>query len=363
MPNSSSPSLRQALRAADLWMMLVLLLMLWLVWQLLTVLLMVFAGLLFALAMCHAMAPLQRRFLLPPNLALLAVVLGLALLLGVGCWLMGAAAVEQLQALSDTLPRAWQALRGWVATFAPGRWLLGLLHPDTLKPEDWQQLVGMATGTLNAVLGALVSAIVIVVIGLYLAADPQTYQRGLLRLLPPSRRPLATSALDAAATALWRWLMGQGVSMLVIGTLTAIGLALAGVPLVVPLGVIAGVMEFVPYFGPFASGVLIVAVALTVDEHTALWAVVVCLAVQQAEAYLVQPLVQRWAVRLPPVLSILAVLIFGLLFGLPGALLAAPLMVLSMTLVEHLYVRAVVGDAPHLKPPAPVPPRPRHPAP
>jgi predicted PurR-regulated permease PerM len=63
------------------------------------------------------------------------------------------------------------------------------------------------------------------------------------------------------------------------------------------------------------------------------------------EAYLVQPLVQRWAVRLPPVLSILAVLIFGLLFGLPGALLAAPLMVLSMTLVEHLYVRAVAGAA------------------
>jgi predicted PurR-regulated permease PerM len=78
-----------------------------------------------------------------------------------------------------------------------------------------------------------------------------------------------------------------------------------------------------------------------------LWAALVCLAVLQAEAYVVQPLVQRWAVRLPPVLSIVSVLIFGLPFGLPGVLLAAPLMVLSMTLIDRLYVQAVpaVDDA------------------
>jgi len=115
------------------------------------------------------------------------------------------------------------------------------------------------------------------------------------------------------------------------GALTAVGLALVGMPLVVP------------HFGTVASTVLIVAVALTLDQHTALWAALVCLAVQQAEAYVVQPLVQRWAVRPPPVLSILSVLIFGLLFGLPGVLLAAPLMVLTMTLIDHLYVQVVLG--------------------
>jgi predicted PurR-regulated permease PerM len=338
-------ALRPGLRIVDLWLLLALLLLLWVAWQLLSVLMLFFAGVLFALVLRGAMRPLQQRLRWPANGALLAVVLVGGLLLGAGSWLMGAAASEQLQTLTDTLPRAWQALRNWVASFAPGRWLLAQWDPDALKPDDLQQLAGLATGTLNATVGALGSAVVAIAVGLYLAADPQTYQRGLLRLLPRERQPLATRTFDATGTALSRWLVGQGVSMLVVGTLTAIGLALVGMPLVVPLGVIAGVLEFVPYFGAVASGVLIVAVALTVDEYTALWAALVCLAVQQTEAYVVQPLVQRLAVRLPPVLSILSVLIFGLLFGLPGVLLAAPLMVLSMTLIDELYVQAVLGDA------------------
>ena len=331
------------LRAADLWLLLALGLGLWLAWQLLSVLLLLFAAWLFALVLWHAMAPLQRRLHLPPKLALPVVVLGLLSSIGIGTWLIGAAAAEQLQVLGDTLPQAWQALRRWLSGFAPGRWLLGLWQPDALRPGDLQQLAGAATGTLNATVGVIGGVVVVMAVGLYLAADPQTYRRGLLRLLPAPRRSGAVAALDAVSNALSRWLMGQGVSMLVVGVLTAVGLALVDMPLVVPLGVIAGLLEFVPYFGPVASGVLIVAVALTVSEQTALWAAVVCLAVQQAEAYLVQPLVQRWAVRLPPVLSILTVLIFGLLFGLPGLLLAAPLMVLSMTLVEQLYVRRRLG--------------------
>ncbi|WP_200232440.1 AI-2E family transporter, partial [Rubrivivax gelatinosus] len=101
-------------------------------------------------------------------------------------------------------------------------------------------------------------------------------------------------------------------------------------------------LEFVPYFGPIISGVLIVGVALAEGEGLALQALVVCVAVQQAEGYVVQPLVQRWAVRLPPVLGMCSVLVFGVLFGLPGVLLAMPLMVLTMTLVSELYVKTVI---------------------
>ena len=126
--------------------------------------------------------------------------------------------------------------------------------------------------------------------------------------------------------------------MLAVGLLTAAGLSAIGMPLILSLSVIAAILEFVPYFGPIVTAVLIIAVAFTEGEKMALMAAVVCLAVQQLEAYVVQPVAQRWAVRLPPVLGMVAVLVFGLLFGIAGVLLAVPLMVLTLVIIRTLYV-------------------------
>jgi predicted PurR-regulated permease PerM len=248
--------------------------------------------------------------------------LGLVLLLVGGAWLVGASAAEQLQALRDTLPQAMRALREWLAGVGWGRWLLAMIAAVPFKPEDLQQMAGLATGTLNAAVGAVGAVVLVLALGIYLAADISLYRRGALRLVPPAQRALASTALEAAGRNLSRWLVGQGVTMLAVGALTAAGLALIGMPLVLSLSLIAALLEFVPYFGPVATGVLVVSVALTVGEKMALWALLVCLAVQQVEAYVVQPLAQRWAVRLPPVLGLVAVLVFGVLFGLPGVLLA-----------------------------------------
>lgn len=317
-------------------------LLLLLVWHLSSVLLLAFAGLLLALALLQASALLRRYWRMSPRLALLVVVLVLSLLLAGGSWLAGAAAIEQLQSLRDTLPHALAAVKQWLGNHAPGRWLLQVWSAAAPKPEEWQRIAGLATNTVNATIGAVGSLVLVFAIGLYLAADPDTYSRGLLRLVPGSRRSLAMQTLGAVDRQLSRWLLGQGVSMLAVGVLTAVGLLLIGMPLVLPLALIAAVLDFVPYFGPVVSGVFIVAVALTEGESMALWAAGVCIAVQQIEAYVVQPLAQRWAVHLPPVLGLLAVLIFGVLFGLPGVLLAVPLMVLTMTLIDQLYVRAVL---------------------
>jgi predicted PurR-regulated permease PerM len=172
---------------------------------------------------------------------------------------------------------------------------------------------------------------------LYLAADPQTYRRGLLHLVAPAQRTRAAAVLDAVASNLAHWLKGQAVSMLAVGALTAIGLTLLDLPLVLTLSVLTAVLDFVPYFGSLAASVVIVAVALGQGERQALSAALMCLAVQQIEAYVVQPIAQRWAVHLPPALGLLSVLVFGLLFGLAGVLLAVPLMVVLMTLVQQWH--------------------------
>lgn len=315
-----------------------------LAWVLADVLMLVFAALLFALVLRALAGPLEARGL-SPRLALPLVLAALAAALVGSFWLVGAGATEQLQALRETLPRAWTAFLNWLGEYPSGRWLLSLW--DSAKPfEDWSRLAGLATGTLNAATGAVGALVLLLVVGIYLAADPATYRRGLITLVPPPRRALAARTLDAAGRDLSRWLLGQAVSMVAVGVLTGIGLAIIGSPLVLSLSLIAGLLEFVPYFGPIVSGVLIVGVALAEGEGLALQALIVCVAVQQAEGYIVQPLVQRWAVSLPPVLGICSVLVFGVLFGLPGVLLAMPLMVLTMTLVAELYVRRLPGPAP-----------------
>lgn len=322
---------------STLWALAGTALLLALAWRMADVLLLLFGAVLLCLVLRRLARPLHRLGL-PPRVALAVVVLLLLLVAVGGSWLAGAAAGEQLQVLRQTLPRALAALRLWLSGLPFGPWLLEILQDGRLGPDDWSRLAGIATGTLNLTIGLVGGLLLLGALGIYLAADAPLYRRGLLSLVPQRQRALAERTLDALAHDLSRWLLGQAVSMAAVGVLTAIGLAAIGMQLVLTLAAIAAVLDFVPYFGPIASGVLIVLVALTEGDRQALSALLLCVAVQQAEAYVVQPLAQRWAVRLPPVLGMLSVLVFALLFGIPGVLLAAPLMVACVALVRCLYV-------------------------
>ena len=120
------------------------------------------------------------------------------------------------------------------------------------------------------------------------------------------------------------------------------GLDQLDLPLALTLGLVAGALAFIPFFGPIASGVLAVLLAFMQGPELALYVAILCVVIQQIEGNLLMPLVQRWAVELPPVLGITAAVIFGLLFGLPGVILASPLMVVAMVLVRMLYVEGVL---------------------
>jgi predicted PurR-regulated permease PerM len=335
-PREGNPT--RALRAADLWALAGATLLLALAWRLASVLLLAFAGTLLALVLRRLTEPLHRRLKLSPRGALALVVVGLLALVVGGLWLAGSGIAEQVEALRVTLPRAVEALRRWLEGTALGRSLLEFWDQAEVAPDDWSGLAGWATGTLNATVSGIGGLVLLLVLGIYLAADPETYRRGVLRLLPPPQRPRLEALFDDAGHDLSRWLLGQAVSMSAVALLTLAGLLAIGQPLAVTLAVLAGLLDFVPYIGPIVAGVLIVAVALTESETQALLALVVVVAVQQAEAFVVQPLAQRWAVRLPPVLGLLSVLVFGVLFGLAGVLLATPLMVLTLRVVDHLVV-------------------------
>ena len=141
-----------------------------------------------------------------------------------------------------------------------------------------------------------------------------------------------------ASQGLNRWLFGQMLSMAAIGTFTALGLHLLDIPLALSVGLIAGLLAFVPFFGPIASGILAVVLAFTQGPQQALYVGILCFGIQQIERFVLMPLIQRWTVSLPPALGLLSVVIFGLLFGVMGVVFATPLMVVLMILIKKLYV-------------------------
>src|SRR6185369_14221453 len=117
-----------------------------------------------------------------------------------------------------------------------------------------------------------------------------------------------------------------------------VGLLAMGMPLALAVGLIAGLFEFVPYFGAIAAALLAVLVAFAQGPTAALKVALFFLVIQQLEGNLLMPIVQRWAVHLPPVMGLLAVVVFGTLFGVAGVVFGTPLMVVAMILTRRLYI-------------------------
>lgn len=320
------------------------------------VIVLAFGSVLVAVALRLAMAPVQRLTGWPERSVLAAVVAGGLLVTALGLWQLGEPLAAQFNALRSALPGALAAAMRWLNSHAVGLALIEWW--DTAKNGvEWARVAGLA----GSALGAVAAALLMLVLGVYLAADPALYRRGLVRLMPLAHRRRVEQALDCAHYGLSRWLLAQSIAMVGVGTMTAAGLALLGMPLALPLGIIAGLLGFVPFFGTMAAAALIVLLAFAQGVEQAFYAALVCLLVQQLEGYVLQPFVQRWAIALPPALGPLAVIVFGVLFGPIGAVVATPLMIVLMLMVQRLYVDGVIeagqpaprGDA--IADPAPMP--------
>ena len=308
-----------------------------LLWSLRALFMLVLGALLVAVILNVIAWPLHERLRLPQRAALLASVLILAGLFGVSAWIFGAEVAQQSDAIRNALPPAWEAFEARLDA-----WALG----DSLR--EWTQ--GLWSGANIGTLAAMVSnafgaALLMLVAGIYLAARPDLYRTGIIKLVPPGGRPLAADAIDDTARGLRLWLLGRIVSMVTVGFLTWLGLTIIGVPSALTLALLAGLLEFVPYVGPIASAVPAVLLAFAQSPEMALWTALLFFLVQQFEGYVLEPLVQQRAVDLPPALLLFALVAGGLVFGLIGVLFAEPLTVMLFVLVKRLYVREALGTA------------------
>lgn len=274
---------------------------------------------------------------LPRRWGVLAALLVVALFIAAFAWLFGRQISVQFAQLSEILPSGWASVRARIAELPGGERILASL-------EGGGGSVASRIGSIVMTLAAAVTDFLLILFGsIFIALNPGLYRRGLVMLVPKRRRALAGEALADSGRALRRWMLGQFVSMALIGVLTALGLMLIGLPGAMALGLIAGLLEIIPYAGPILAAIPALVVGFAESPQTALLTLAVFLVVQQIEGSLIMPLVQKKAVSLPPALTVFGVVAFGLLFGTLGLIFAAPLLVVAYVLVKRLYVEETLG--------------------
>ncbi|NIJ49608.1 putative PurR-regulated permease PerM [Rhizomicrobium electricum] len=333
-PSADGQFLRRVLIAAFvIGMMLVL-------WQVSLVLILTFGGIVVAVALRNLAGPWGRLLRISDRMALLHTVLNLTAVAIAFFYFFGAMAGHQFSSLADRLPQTLETAQTWLNGSLLGRQILGALHTGGNPAERLMAALPWAGG----VLGGLGEALLMIVVGIYFAADPQLYVNGMMRLIPPRKRMRVHQVLDAIGLALKNWLFGMTLDMVLLGVMTFIGMWAIGVPLPFALAVLSGAAVFVPYIGPAIATIPGLLLAFSVKPILALYAAMVYLVVLTIEAYVSQPLLQRWAVSLPAIFNLLAILVFAPLFGIWGAILATPLSVAVWVLVQKLYIEDVLED-------------------
>jgi predicted PurR-regulated permease PerM len=355
-----------------------------------------FLGVLLGLAMARAVDYLERIHIKRGLGAPLVLLVGLGLVIGLFA-LIGPSIAEQARELGRELPKAMEPVERWVSQ-SPARALLQQpsqqpqqqqgeqqqgqqqegqqqqkpqepqkpQKPEQQqagKPQDPQKKDQQQQGGLSAqlgkelrgatkflfpivssIFGAIGGLVIVLFIAMYVAAQPGLYRAGLLHLVPHHNRGRAEELLDALSKTLRQWLLARLMAMVIIGTLTGGALALLGIKGAAALGVLAGVLEFVPFFGPIVSAIPAIGIALVDSPQKALYVVILYLVMQQLEGNVVTPLLLEKRLDIPPVMTVVAVAALGMVFGVIGMLIAEPLLAAVLVTTKLLYVKDVVGD-------------------
>ena len=307
-------------------------------------LLLVFACILCAILLYKLSEIVARKLHMKRKLALALVVVLLGAIIGFGSWAMAPQISEQSGKLAKEIPAAIERLQGEVQQHPILRRIVAELPPPEQIVKQMGTMVPNAGLFFGGVVGALGNVVIILFVGIYFATSPQLYTNGLVRLVPQSKRPRAREVQRELGQTLSSWLLGKAASMLIVGVVTSVGLSLLGVPLALMLGIIAGLLDFIPYLGPVMAGIPAVLLALSISPDLALYTLLLFVGIQMVEGYVLQPLIEAKAVDLPPALVIVMQLVFGTLFGFAGVALATPLAAGLAVLVKMLYIEDVLGD-------------------
>jgi len=283
----------------------------------------------------------------------LAVLILIGLIVGFGAFVVLVVVpsfITETQILIQQLPTYLNRLRNLAASLR-SRWsFVPDISQGLVQLRSFLRgLIDLFPQLLRNTFGGTIEAIGTVILALYMAYDPNSVIRGIRRLIPRRHHEKFNRILQSAEVRLEGWIFGTGVAMLLVGGGAAIGLWLLKVPLPLSFGVIAGVLEVIPYFGSITGTILPALVALTISPVKAVFVLVLFLILNQVDAHLIQPVIMGQRVKLSPVAVVVAFLAMGELFGFFGVLLAVPAAAVLATLIDEFTPQDRLEDEPKPK--------------
>ncbi len=327
-----------------------------LVWSARLLVLTVFLGVLFGLSAARATDFVVARTRLKRPIAAAIVVFGAtAIVLLIFAWSLPTL-VEQSQELRTKLPEAAAKFEQWIGQKQPK--LLDAMAPATTDGTSrfagaiklrTPELTALAFGVVQSALAAAAGIVMVVFLAVYIAADPGVYHRGMLLLVPIEHRERIGTVLSALGTALRTWFATQLIAMLVIGVVTTSILAILGVRGAFPLGVIAGVFEFIPNIGPVLSAIPAILMAFADSPQQAAIIVGIYWGIQFLENNLLIPYLMSEQLDLPPALTLITQVLMAYVFGFLGLFVAIPLLAVVMVAVRAFWVEDDLPPLPTLE--------------
>lgn len=323
------PLVRQELKRATVWLGLggaIALVVL-----LVQPLLIIFGGLVFASMLDGGVRLLGRVLPIARPWRLAIVVVLTVIFIAAVFYQTGAGIAAQVEQLRATLAIQATKLIAWASNMGimPGKADLNGIAQQALGS------FGKITSYLGIFFGALASLVMVLVIGLFVAMEPRLYEGGLQWMVPRDMRPRFAGTIEQMATTMRRLLAGRLFGMALEGGMTGVALAVAGVPMALVLGIITGILAFVPNIGAITSGVLMIAVGFSAGLHTGFAAIGIYVFIQTFDGYVVIPMVARRTVDLPPALTLSMQILAGTLFGILGLTLADPLTAMIKVALER----------------------------
>ena len=309
-----------------------------LLWQLGWILILGFAAILIAILLHVVSEPLQRWTPLPVWADLLIAGFIVVALVALGGWIFGTQLSSEFSDVTARVHAGLHELQDMLHKNPTGEFILSRMTSTGFS------LGGVFGTVVTAMITVIEAVIVIVMSAAYLAAQPELYRAGLVRLFPPAQEAWADDTIVTVAQALRYWLLGQFVQMALIGVLTTLAVWLIGLPSPLALGVIATLTEFVPYLGPILAAIPAVLMAVTVGFDQVVWTILAYILIHQAEGNIIMPPIQRRMVFIPPAVMLLGIAGMGALAGLLGFVFAAPIVVAIFVIVQKAYVRDTLKE-------------------
>jgi len=308
------------------------------------VILLVFAAILIAVGLDGLSQAVARWLPVTHGWALFGITLALTAIIVAALSLTAARLVQQARQVSEMVVDFGKRVQSWLSD-------QGVMTVVEDLNDGGAGLAGaagdMAGHALNfgiTAVGATSSVAILFFLTVFLAADPQLYRKGLVRIVPPEGRAVLEDTLSAIAHALRWWFLGQLASMTLLGVTVGLGLFLLGIELWFLLAVLTALLTFIPFIGPLIATVPIVIVGFAQGMHIGLIVLTGYIVIQTIEGNILVPMIQQQAVNLAPALLIAMQVLFSLVFGVAGLILAAPLTIVAMIAVQKFWVEHTLGE-------------------